>query len=175
MYFQYPLEALARRRSHRDQLEFAREARRVLADSDDLMYEPIDRGLAIFAAHEDALEEPRRILHDLYGDFVEVRSPRVRLMPGEPAHEPIMHVRITARRENAPGLLRELRQRGARMLEECTRNRVFIVRAEARLEALLGLPARLDELTDGLAMHSIRLVRYAPVTEGPDGTGPRAA
>ena len=96
-------------------------------------------------------------------------------MPGEPAHEPIMHVRVTARRENAAAVLRELRMRGARMLEECTRNRVFIVRSEARLEALLGLPARLDELTDGLAMHSIRLVRYAPITEGPDGTGPRAA
>jgi len=174
MYFQYPLEALARRRSSVNQIDFAREARRALADSDEVMFEPLDRGLAIFAAHEDALEEPKRILHDMYGDFVEVRSPKVRYMPGEPAHEPIMHVRVTARRENAAALLRELRQRGARILEECTRNRVFIVRAEAPLESLLGLPARLDELTDGLAMHSIRLVRYSPL-RGPLGTGPRAA
>jgi len=174
MYFQYPLEALARKRASLNQIDFAREARRVLSDSDEVMFEPLDRGLAIFAAHEDALEEPRRILQDVYGDFVEVRKPRVRYMPGEPAHEPIMHVRVTARREHAAALLRELRRRGARMLEECTRNRVFIVRAEAPLESLLGLPARLEELTDGLAMHSIRLVRYAPVG-GPLGTGPRAA
>ena len=175
MYFQYPLESLARRRASKDQLPFAKEARRILADSDDVMFEPLDRGLASFAAHEDALEEPKRILRDLYGDFVEVRGPKVRYMPGEPAHEPIMHVRVTARRENAAPVVRELRRRGARMLEECTRGRVFIARAEAPLAALLGLPARLDEMCDGLAMHSIRLIRYAPLARGPDGTGPRAA
>ena len=174
MYFQYPLEALARRRASVNQIDFAREARRVLSDTDEVMFEPIDRGLAIFAAHEDALEAPRRILRDKYGDFVEVRSPRVRLMPGEPAHEPIMHVRVEARRDHAFVLLRELRRRGARLLEECMRNRVFIVRAEAPLGSLLGLPATLHELTGGLAMHSIRLVRYAPVG-GPGGSGPRAA
>jgi hypothetical protein len=174
MYFQYPLEALARKRASVNQIDFAREARRVLSDTDEVMFEPIDRGLAIFAAHEEALDAPRRILRDKYGDFVEVRSPRVRLMPGEPAHEPIMHVRIEARREHAFGLLRELRLRGARLLEECARGRVFIVRAEAPLESLLGLPARVNEITDGLGIHSIRLVRYAPL-RGPDGTGPRAA
>src|SRR5687767_3580241 len=102
MYFQYPLEALARKKASIRQIDFAREAKRVLSDTDEVMFEPLDRGLAIFAANEDALEEPRRVLQDMYGDFVEVRSPKVRYMPGEPAHEPIMHVRITARRENAP-------------------------------------------------------------------------
>jgi hypothetical protein len=175
MYFQYPLEALARRRATTNQLDFAREARRVLDDSDEVLFEPLDRGLAIFAAHEEALLEPRRILRDMYGDFVELRQPRVRYMPGPPAHEPVMHVRITARREYAAALLLELRQRGARLLEECTRNRVFIVRAEAPMAALLGLPDRLAQLTEQSAMHSIRLVRYVPVRGGPDGAGPRAA
>src|SRR5687768_15500807 len=168
MYFQYPLEALARRRASTRQLEFAREARRVLDDSDEVMFEPLDRGLAIFAAHEEALLEPRRILRDMYGDFVELRPPRVRYMPGEPAREPVMHVRITARREYASALLLELRQRGARLLEECTRDRTFIVRAEAPLAALLGLPARIAQITDGSAMHAIRLLRYAPVPDGPE-------
>ena len=173
MYFQYPLETLARKRASVRQIDFAREARRVLADTDEVVFQPLDLGLAILAANEDALEEPRRILREMYGDFVEVRDPRVRYMPGP--HEPIMHVRITAKRDNAPAILRELRNRGARLLEECTRNRVYVVRAEARLATLLGLPARLDEITVGLAMHSIRLIRYAPVLEDPDGTGPRAA
>ena len=173
MYFQYPLETLARKRASVRQIDFAREARRVLADTDEVVFQPLDLGLAILAANEDALEEPRRILREMYGDFVEVRDPRVRYMPGP--HEPIMHVRITAKRDNAPAILRELRNRGARLLEECTRNRVYVVRAEARLATLLGLPARLDEITEGLAMHSIRLIRYAPVLEDPDGTGPRAA
>lgn len=175
MNFHYPLESLARRRSGRSQLDFAQEARRMFSDTDEVMFEPIDRGLAIFAAHEDALEEPKRILKDLYGDFVEVRGPKVRYMPGEPAHEPIMHVRVTTRRETAGAIVQELRGRGVRMLEECVRSRVFIVRAEAPLAALLGLPARIDELSDGLAMHSIRLIRYAPVARRPEDDGPHAA
>jgi hypothetical protein len=173
MYFQYPLETLARKRASVRQIDFAREARRVLADTDEVVFQTLDYGLAILAANEGALEEPRRILRAMYGDFVEVRDSRVRYLPGP--HEPIMHVRITARRDNAPAILRELRNRGARLLEECTRNRVYIVRAGARLATLLGLPARLDEITEGLAMHSVRLIRYAPVLEDPDGTGPRAA
>jgi hypothetical protein len=162
VYFQYPIESLARRRAAPDQLAFVREARRMLTPSDDLMFEPLDRGLAIYAAHEAALEAPRRILRDTYGDLVEVRKPKVRYMPGEPAHEPIMNVRISARREHALALITELKRRGARILEECTRSRGFIVRAEAPMAALLGLPARLDELAQGQAMHSIRLVRYSP-------------
>ena len=159
MYFQYPIESLARRRATADQLAFAREARHVLADSDDVMLEPLDRGLAIFAAHEEALEQARRILRDVYGNLVQVRKPTVRYMPGEPAHQPIMHVRISARSEHALGILAELNHRNARILEECTRSRIFIVRAEAPMAALLGLPARLDEMTQGLANHSISLVR----------------
>jgi len=162
VYFQYPIESLARHRATADQLAFVREAGRMLSPSDDLMFEPLDRGLAIFAAHEDALEQPRRILLDTYGDLVEVLKPKVRYMPGEPASEPIMHVRISARREHAFPLITELKRRGARILEECTRGRVFIVRAEAPMASLLGLPARLDKLTQGSATHSIRLVRYSP-------------
>lgn len=171
MYFQYPLEALARKRASVKQIDFARQARRVLDDSDEVMFEPHDHGLAIFAAHEEALAAPKRILHDLFGDFVEVRSPRVRYLPGEPEHEPVMHVRVTVRREDAAPVLRELRRRGARILEECSRDRMFIARAEAPLASLLGLPAILDEMTAGTAIHSIRLLRYAPV----DGHGPHAA
>jgi hypothetical protein len=175
MHFQYPLESLARRRAALDQLAFAREAHGMLADSDEVMSQPLSHGLAIFAAHEDALEGTRSILRDLYGDFVQVRQPKVRYMPGMPAHEPIMHVRVSARREHAVVLVAELKRRGARVVEECLRSRVFIVRAEAPLAALLGLPGRLDEMTQGLAQHSIRLVRYAPIQGDPHGTDPPAA
>lgn len=175
MHFQYPLESLARKRATTHQSDFAQQARSMMADSDEVIFEPLDRGLAIFAAHEAALEEPKRILRHAYGDFVEVRGPRVRYMPGEPAHEPIMHVRISARRQSSHALLWELNRRHARILEECTRSNVFIVRAEAPLAALLGLPARVDAITDGLGTHSIRLLRYAPVHSDPDGDGPLAA
>ena len=175
MYFQYPIESLARRRATAaNQLAFAREAGRVLPASDDVMFRPLDRGLAIPAAHEDALEKSTRILRDVYGKGVEVRKAKVRYLPGEPAHEPIMHVRISTPCAHALGVIAEIKLRGARILEECTRSRMFIVRAEAPLATLLGLPARLDTLTQGEAMHSIRLVRYSPVREGVLGSASRA-
>ncbi len=125
------------------QIEFAREAKRVLFDSDEVLSQPADRGLAIFAANEQALTNPARVLRDVFGALVELRSPKVRYMPGDPVHEPIMHVRITVRREYACRVLAELRAREVRILEECNRPRIYIVRAESPLAALLGLPARL--------------------------------
>jgi len=171
MLYQYPLESLARRRATASQLDFANEARRVLVDSDDALFEAHEHGLAIFAANEDALSTPVRVLKNLYGDFVDVRRPKVRVVPGNPPAEPIMHVLITTRADYAIGVLAELRARGARMVEECVRGRVVILRAEAPLASLLGLPSRLRTMTEGTAAHSIRLVRYAPV---PSPTHPAA-
>jgi hypothetical protein len=171
MYYQYPLEALARRKRAESQLEFARQARVALQDSDELLARPLESGLALFAANEDALEAPARILRDIYGDFVELRSPRVRVIPGEPEQEPVMAVRVTSRAEHAGRIVGELRRRGARILEECHRGRVFVVRAEAPLALLLGLPAAVRAITEGTADPSVRLVRYAPVDE----SGPGAA
>ena len=163
MNFQYPLETIARRRASSSQLDFAREARRVFDDDDDTLFEAHDHGLAIFAANEEALGKPVQVLQQLYGDEVEVRRPKVRYLPGEPLHEPIMHVRISVRSEFADAVVRELRRRGARIVEQSIRPRLVIVRAEAPLALLLGLPALLDVMTDGTASHAIRLLRYAPL------------
>ena len=167
MLYQYPLETLARRRATTSQIDFARQARQVLADSDDALFEAHDHGLAIFAANEDALRVPVRVLREMYGDFVEVRLPKVRYVPGDPQQEPIMHVRITTRADYAARVLAELRAREARIVEQCLRGRVVIMRAEGRLANLLGLSTRLDELTDGTAAHTVRLLRYAPVPMRP--------
>jgi hypothetical protein len=163
VYFQYPLESLARRRSTRSQMDFARQAKLALVDTDELFSRPFAEGLVLFAANEDALEEPARILRDLYGEVVELQPPRVRVIPGAPEQEPIMNVRITARLEHEGAIVAELRRRGAEILEKCVRGRIFIVRAEAPLAILLGLPAALDALSGRTAAHAIRLVRYAPV------------
>ena len=165
MYYQYPLEGLARRKRAASQLDFARQARAALHDSDEFLARPRESGLALFAANEDALVAPARILREIYGDFVEMHSPRVRVIPGEPEQEPIMAVRIASRADHAGVVVDELRRRGARVLEASYRGRVFIVRAEAPLVLLLGLPASIRGLTDGTAEPSIRLVRYAPAAE----------
>jgi hypothetical protein len=168
MYYQYPLETLARKRGTRSQAEFAAEAKRVLRDTDDVLFEPMDRGLAIFAANEDAIDEPVRILGEVYADEVVVRPPVVRLMPGEPAQQPIMYVRIRTRREHIGVVMQKLRERGVSIAEETIRAREVIIRGEAPLAHLLGLPAELAELTDGSASHLIRLTHYAPMPPAND-------
>jgi hypothetical protein len=165
MYFQYPLETLARKRGTRSQAEFAAQAKRVLRDTDDVMFEPMDLGLAIFAANEDAIDGPVRILGEVYADEVVVRPPVVRLMPGDPVQQPIMYVRVRARREHAGVVMQKLRARGVVIAEETVRAREVIIRGEAPLAHLLGLPAELDEATDGSASHLIRLTHYAPIPE----------
>jgi hypothetical protein len=165
MLYQYPLEALARRRSTTDQHEFACAARRVLVDSDDALFEAHDHGLAIFAANEDAIAAPVQLLREMFGDFLDVRSPRVRLIPGNPPLEPIMHVRIITPTEFGPRICAELKARGVALMEQCVRGRTEVIRGEGPLQPLLGLTALLDRITEGKAAHTTRLVRYAPVWE----------
>src|SRR5690242_2631142 len=117
MYYQYPLETLVRSKRTTSQIEFARRARLALRDSDELLSRALPAGLALFASNEDALEEPARVLRDLYGDFVHMGPPRARVIPGNPAQEPIMHVRVTSRAEHAAAVLAELRRRDARIEE----------------------------------------------------------
>ena len=170
MYFQYPLETLARKRGTRSQVSFAVEAKRVLRDTDDVIFEPMERGLAIFAANEDAIDAPLRVLGEVYADDLVVRPPVVRLMPGDPVQQPVMYVRIRARREHAGVVMQKLRARGVAIAEETFRAREVIIRGEAPLAHLLGLPAELDELTEGSASHLIRLTHYAPLAAANDDT-----
>jgi hypothetical protein len=169
MHFRYPLETLAKKRFVPRQAEFARRARQAMRDTDDVRFESSDQGLKILAADEDTLVSVAQVLQDLYGDFVEVRPPSVRLIPGNPAQQPVMSVRISTRRDFSGEVRGELAGRGATIFEECARPRVFIVRGEAPLAHLLGLPARLAALTNGTAVHWIRLSHYAPVPTGPEG------
>jgi hypothetical protein len=166
-YFQYPLETLVRNRSTDSQMEFALEARRILRDTDDVLYEALDHGLVIFAANEDALEDPIRVLEEAYPGGVEVRRPAVRFVDGTPVQEPVMYVRVRARREHAGAVLQKLRLRGVRIEEEAFRVRELVVRGEAPLANLIGLPGELVDLTEGTASHLIRLTHYAPVAADP--------
>lgn len=172
MYYQYPLEALVHNPCAASQMEFARRARAVLQDTDELLSRSVPAGLALFAANEAALEAPVRILRDVYGDSVEVRAPRARLIPGNPPRHPIMSVRVSARAADAAAILAELRRRGSGIAEECIRGRTLIVRAEAPLCLLVGLPDFLARLSDGTANAAIRLLRYE---EMPDDLPPQAA
>ena len=78
MFYQLPLERLARHRGSRPQLDFAREALLALHESDDARYEATERGLEMYAAHEEALAQPVAGLDDRVGGLGDIRPPRVR-------------------------------------------------------------------------------------------------
>jgi hypothetical protein len=174
MYFQYPLETLARKRGTRSQMDFALQAKRLLRDTDDALFEPMDHGLVIFGANEEALEAPAQLLAQAYPDEVDVGRPVVRLMHGEPMQQPMMYVRVVARREHAGVVVQKLRARGVSIAEEALRRREVVVRGEAPLANLLGLRAELDEVTGRSATQLVRLTHYAPVPS-PEGLELEAA
>ncbi len=161
MDFQLPLERMARLRAGSSQLDFAREALVILDETDDSRFEPTPSGLAMFAAHEDALERPVAVLRHRYGDAVDIRPPRVRCLPGRPPQQPVMAVRVVAQREHSLAVLQELRRRDVRIDEECQRGRTIVIRGRAPLRALLGLGGRLAALSHGSAHLAMRLSHYA--------------
>ena len=162
MYFQLPIERMARHRDTPSQLDFAREALLALEEPDYARFEPTERGLAMFAASEEDLERPVATLQRLYGDAVNLRPPRVRCLPGHPLQQPVMAFEVAVPREHSLAVRQELRQRDARIEEEYQRRRTCVFRGVAPLRDLLGLGGRLAVLSRGTARHAMRLSHYAP-------------
>jgi translation elongation factor EF-G len=85
--------------------------------------------------------------------------------------EPIMHVRISLSEKRWIGPVRRaLSARRATLQEEYLGVRHAVLRYEAPLVRLVGLPAELLGLTDGSARYWIVLSHYALVTGEPDGS-----
>ncbi len=162
MYFQLPLERVVRHRRRASQLDFAREACTSLDEAEDSRFEPTERGLALFAAGEEAFERPVAVLQQRYGEALDVRPLRVRCLPGHPVQHPVMALRVEVRREHAAAVFQELRQRNALIEEECRRDRLVVFRARAPLRDLLGLGRWLEALSGGTATHAMALSHYAP-------------
>jgi hypothetical protein len=166
--FKHPLEALVVNRHVASTEQFAREARRVVRDTEDLRFEASSDGLRICAADEDALANAALMLRRIYGGSVDVGPPAVRLMPGPPLREPVMSIRVSTRGDYNAMVRHELRSRGARLLEECSGSRLFVVRGEAPLARVLGLSAKLLLLTNNTSVHWIRLSHYEALPARPD-------
>jgi translation elongation factor EF-G len=80
-----------------------------------------------------------------------------------------MHVRISLEARYLEAVKRALFQRGATLEEEYARSRQAVLRFEAPLARLLGLPRELKRLTSESARYWIVLSHYALVTRGPGG------
>ena len=163
MYYQYPIGTFVRKHRARSQLDFALKAKAMLRDSDEFLVEPAPHGLAIYAAHEDALSGCVRTLAEVYADRLDVREPVVRFIPGEPVQQPVMNVRVRARREHTGAVLQELARRGVKIAEQSLHLRELTIRGTAPLVDLMGLPRVLTEITGGTATHWIWLAHYVPV------------
>jgi predicted membrane GTPase involved in stress response len=158
-----------RRKDTRFQLGFATQAKQLVPRRDEYLLSASHNGLHLFARNEDGLAAPVGLLREVYGPDLDVQPPRVRLIEGVQVQEPIMHVRISLKLRYADLAKRALDARGAMLTEEYVRSAYCVLRFEAPLAQLLGLPDELARLTEGTARHWIVLSHYALVTRDPGG------
>jgi predicted membrane GTPase involved in stress response len=170
MNFDLPIEQLVRRMDTRFQLGFATEAKARVPAGDGFALSATRKGLRVLARNEDALAAPVRALRGAYGPSLEVGPPMVRLIEGVQVQEPIMHVRISLETAYREAVRRALLARGATAEDEHAGARLAVLRYEAPLARLIGLPDELVRLTSGTSRYWIVLSHYALVTGDPGGT-----
>ena len=169
MHLHLPIEQLVQRVGTAFQFGFATEAKELLPEGEEFLLNASHRGLHVLARNEEALALPRDVLLDVYGPSLRIDAPRVRLIEGVQLQEPIMHVRISLPTQYRESVKRAMRRRGAGAREEYARATHCVLRYEAPLADLLGLPAELRQLTEGRAKQSVALSHYAIVTRDPGG------
>ncbi len=170
MYLDLPIEQLLRRNDTRFQLGFATEAKELVPDREEFLLSASQKGLHVLAKNEEALATPVEVLREIYGPKLDVEPPRVRLLEGVQVQEPIMQVRISLQTRYHPVVMQALENRSAALTEEYVRSTYCVLRYQAPLADLLGLPVELARLTEGSARHWIALSHYALVTRDPGGS-----
>jgi predicted membrane GTPase involved in stress response len=169
MNFDLPIEQLVRRTDTRFQLGFAIEAKERVPLRDEFVLSASHKGLHVLGRNEDSLSAPIEALRRAYGPSLVMDEPQVRLIEGVQVQEPIMHVRISLETAYQGAVKRALLVRGATATEERVSSRFAVLRYEAPLARLIGLPAEIKRLTSGTARYWIVLSHYALVMRGPGG------
>jgi hypothetical protein len=172
MHFDMPIEQLVRRADTRFQLGFANEARRRVPEADDFRLQPSAEGLCVLARNEESLERPIGVLKDIYASKLQVQPPRVRVIRDGQVKEPVMHLRISLETRFLDAVSRMMLGRGCVPTEEYARAKFCVLRYEAPLADLLGLPEELRRAAAGTAEYRMALSHYALVARRP---GPDAA
>jgi translation elongation factor EF-G len=95
---------------------------------------------------------PLDMLHATYGTELLIR--------GQMLGEPVMEVRIGLERRYLPEVRNALWRRKANASEEYDGPHYCVLRFEAPVSDLLGLPVELADLTSGRLSHQIVLTRY---------------
>lgn len=169
MYFDMPIEQLVRRAGTRFQLGFANEARRLVPEDGDFRLQASTQGLRVLARNEDSLQRTIGFLEDMYPSTLEIEPPRIRVIRDGQLKEPVMHLRITLETRFLDPVARALLGRGCVPIEECAHGERCVLRYEAPLADLLGLPEELRRITGDSAEHRMALSHYALVTRDPGG------
>jgi hypothetical protein len=169
MHFDMPIEQLVRRADTRFQLGFAAEAQRLVPEGDDFRLQPGAQGLTVLARNEDSLGQPIGVLKDIYASKLRIEPPRVRVIRDGQVKEPVMHLRISLQTRFIDPVARAMLGRGCVPAEEYARGKYCVLRYEAPLADLLGLPEELRRITGGTAEHRMALSHYALVTRDPGG------
>jgi hypothetical protein len=169
MHLDMPIEQLVRRNGVAFQFAFATEAKERMPQSDEFVLNASHQGLHVLARNEEGLAPPVHTLREAYGPSLQLAPPHARLIGGVQLQEPIMHVRISLQTRFKDPVKGALLRRGAVSAEEYVRSSYCVLRYEAPLADLLGLPAELVRLTGGSATHWIALSHYAIVTRDPGG------
>ncbi|MFM9927755.1 hypothetical protein VLK31_32595 [Variovorax sp. H27-G14] len=129
------------------------------------------RGGRIYAADECFLEEAQAVILDAHGACIVMRKPEVLTYIDPEINgwvEPVMFLRIKSPHAHARDILVELRRREARILEMDMQRHDVVVRAEGRLEDLMGLARVLCSFARGSVSIWTWLERYEPAkTESP--------
>jgi hypothetical protein len=169
MHPDMPIEQLVRRTDTKFQFGFAAEACARIPSTEEFVLHSSRTGLHVLARNEESLAPPVEVLRELYGSRLEVDRPRVRLLHGVQVKQPIMHIRISLEARFLDAVSRAMLGRGAIATEEYARGRHCVLRYEAPLADLLGLPDELARITGGAAKHWIALSHYGLVTRPPGG------
>jgi len=146
------IERLVRDREARGQFRFASEAKAIVPARPEYLLAKSHRGLHVLGPSEHSVVLPLRLLRARYGSRVSIEP--------ETHGVPIMEVRIGLENRFVRTVVDALRQRGANPSEEYVGVHHCVLRFDAPLPDLLGLPGELAELTAGKATHEIVLSRY---------------
>lgn len=166
MYQDLPIQQLLRRKDTRFQFGFAKQARQLVPLHNEFVLAPSRDGLRVLGRNEDALRVPVEVLREVYGPDLDVQPPEVRFSQ---AKEPVMQVRVSVDTRLLEAVKDVLGKRGATLEAEYARPNYSVVRCQAPLADLLGLPAELAHATGGRARHWIVLSHYAPSNRDPGG------
>jgi hypothetical protein len=146
------IERLAQRKGARGQFRFADEAKALIPARDGFLLAKSHKGLHVLARSETEVRMPLDMLHATYGPDLLIREQML--------GEPVMEVRIGLERRYLPEVRKSLWRRNANPSEEYDGLHYCVLRFEAPISDLLGLPVELADLTSGRLSHQIVLTRY---------------